>query len=246
MDNLRFYKIALVQQINPCQPSPCGPNSKCKLTTDGSQPVCTCSSEFIGTPPNCRPECTSSSECDALKACINRRCTNPCPGVCGQNAECQVRNHSPICACRSGFTGDAFIRCTRINIIVPNITEPVPIQPKNPCLPTPCGPNSQCKIGRNGQASCSCLPNYIGAPPTCRPECSINEECDTQMACINQKCADPCPGSCGLNTQCIVWVHTPMCTCLPGYTGDPFSSCNPLQKPPSKVFCSYLITSSIQ
>lgn len=178
-----------------------------------------------------------------MKACINRRCTDPCPGVCGQDAECQVRNHSPICACRSGFTGDAFTRCTRItNILTTKDIVPISTRPQNPCLPTPCGPNSQCQIGRNGQASCSCSSGYIGAPPTCRPECSINAECDTQMACINQKCVDPCPGSCGINTQCIVRMHTPMCTCAQGYTGNPFSSCNPLQIIKSKILSpTYLI-----
>lgn len=220
--------------MNPCQPSPCGPNSKCKLTSNGGQAVCSCLPEFIGTPPNCRPECTSSSECDTLRACINRRCTDPCPGVCGQDAECQVRNHSPICACRSGFTGDPFTRCTRIinDILATRNTSSVMNinrSENHPCLPTPCGPNSQCQIGRNGQASCSCSIGYIGSPPSCRPECSINAECDTQLACINQKCMDPCPGSCGINTQCIVRIHTPMCTCAPGFTGNPFNSCTPLQ-----------------
>lgn len=42
---------------------------------------------------------------------------------------------------------------------------------------------------------------------------------------MNQKCVDPCPGSCGINTQCTVINHTPSCTCDAGYTGDPFQGC---------------------
>lgn len=101
----------------------------------------------------------------------------------------------------------------------------------NPCAPSPCGPNSQCRdIG--GTPSCSCLPNYIGSPPNCRPECTINSECSSNLACIREKCRDPCPGSCGVGAQCNVINHTPVCTCPDGYTGDPFNNCfpKPLQR----------------
>jgi len=45
------------------------------------------------------------------------------------------------------------------------------------------------------------------------------------MACIREKCRDPCPGSCGLNAHCQVLNHIPMCICPEGYSGDPFMSC---------------------
>lgn len=67
---------------------------------------------------------------------------------------------------------------------------------QRPCHPSPCGPNSQCRE-INGQAVCSCVSTYIGSPPSCRPECVVNSECLLSEACVNQKCADPCPGSCG-------------------------------------------------
>lgn len=95
--------------INPCQPSPCGPNSQCREVN--KQAVCSCLPNYIGNPPGCRPECTVSSECPQNKACIEQKCSDPCPGVCGLNADCQVINHSPICSCRSQFTGDPFTRC---------------------------------------------------------------------------------------------------------------------------------------
>lgn len=94
---------------HPCAPSPCGPNSICKVTND--QAVCTCQAEFIGAPPSCRPECLVSSECNQQQACIRKKCVNPCEGVCGQNTDCKVINHSPICTCRSSYTGDPFSRC---------------------------------------------------------------------------------------------------------------------------------------
>lgn len=96
-------------ELNPCLPSPCGPNSQCKSLN--GQAVCSCLENYQGTPPNCRPECLLSTECPAERACIQQRCQDPCPGTCGTNAECFVRNHSPICRCLNGFTGDAFTRC---------------------------------------------------------------------------------------------------------------------------------------
>lgn len=97
-------------------------------------------------------------------------------------------------------------------------------EPLNPCIPSPCGPNSECKIKSN-RPVCSCLPNYFGSPPNCRPECIINSECPLTKACINQKCVDPCPGSCGYNAECQVINHVPICHCLNGFTGDPFTGC---------------------
>lgn len=96
--------------------------------------------------------------------------------------------------------------------------------PSNPCNPSPCGPNSQCRV-INEQAICSCLPGYTNSPPNCRPECTISSECNPEKACINQKCVDPCPGSCGTNTNCATINHSPICSCKNGFTGDPFTTC---------------------
>lgn len=94
----------------------------------------------------------------------------------------------------------------------------------NPCIPSPCGPYSQCRVVGNTPA-CSCLPNYIGRAPNCRPECTINAECPGNLACQNERCKDPCPGSCGPYSTCRVVEHSPICTCVSGYTGDPFARC---------------------
>ena len=93
-------------------PSPCGPNSQCREINNHA--VCSCTLGYVGVPPMCRPECVVSSECSLDKACINQKCVDPCPGTCGENARCKVVNHNPICTCSSGFTGDPFIRCIKI------------------------------------------------------------------------------------------------------------------------------------
>ena len=196
---------------------------------------------MIGSPPNCRPECTINSDCSSDKACLNRKCRDPCPGLCGSNAYCRVRNHIPVCVCDRGFSGDPFSHCVRITsealhtvsqsdvyiceifyLILATTHRPDII---DPCQPTPCGVNAECRE-RNGAASCTCLPGLKGNPYIeCRPECSINTECAANLACIQNKCASPCPGVCGSHATCSVQNHFPICTCDPGYTGDPFHLC---------------------
>lgn len=106
-----MFLVTLPPPTNPCVPTPCGPNSHCHEVNDHA--VCSCQSDYIGMPPNCKPECEVSSECAQNKACINKKCVDPCPGTCGENALCKVVNHNPICSCSRGYTGDPFIGCTR-------------------------------------------------------------------------------------------------------------------------------------
>lgn len=199
---------------NPCLPSPCGVNSVCRVKNDRA--VCRCLPNYLGSPPNCRPECVINSDCRMDSVCRNSRCIDPCPGVCGLNAVCRVVNRSPICFCDSGFSGDPFTICQR--------EDPQPIVQIDPCNPSPCGPNSNCRrSGVNGV--CACSNNFIGRPPNCRPECTINSECPFHLACMNKKCADPCIGSCGNNAICHTTSHIPRCVCENGYTGNPFDNC---------------------
>lgn len=201
---------------DPCYPSPCGPNTQC------NNGICTCLPEYLGNPyQGCRPECVLNSDCLKEKACIRNKCSNPCSGICGQNSDCTVINHIPICTCLEGYTGDAFLVCSKIK--VPS--------PQNVCNPSPCGPNSQCRE-INGQAVCSCVPGYMGSPPTCRPECVTSEQCPLNRACLNLKCIDPCPGTCGINAQCQVVNHNPICSCLQKYSGDPFTRCQIIKEEP--------------
>lgn len=98
---------------------------------------------------------------------------------------------------------------------------------QQPCSPSPCGPNSQCRQ-INNQAVCSCLPTFIGSPPSCRPECTISAECPLNEACNNHKCINPCIGTCGYGARCEVVNHNPICSCPAQYTGDPFTHCDPI------------------
>lgn len=96
--------------------------------------------------------------------------------------------------------------------------------PVDPCSLSPCGPYSVCRVN-GGHAICSCQEEYLGSPPSCRPECMVSSECMPNKACINQRCADPCVGACGATAKCIVVNHNALCSCPQGYIGDPFTQC---------------------
>lgn len=108
---------------------------------------------------------------------------------------------------------------------------------RNPCSFNPCGVNAECRE-LNGAGSCRCLPEYYGDPHVeCRPECVTNSDCPKHLSCSNQKCRDPCPGTCGLNAECNVVNHSPSCLCPTGYTGNPLLNCfiQPITPPPRKI-----------
>lgn len=108
---IHFFSLVSEAPKNPCEPSPCGPYSICRMLNEHA--ICSCQRGYIGSPPSCRPECIVSADCPQDKACTNQRCIDPCPGTCGINARCQVVNHNPICSCTAGLTGDPFIRCVK-------------------------------------------------------------------------------------------------------------------------------------
>lgn len=203
---------------DPCNPSPCGLYAECRQVN--GNPSCSCLSNYIGSPPNCRPECVVNTDCAPDLSCIAEKCRNPCEGSCGFNSDCRVQNHIPICTCRAGYSGDPFTQCTEYK-------ETSKVHPtSDPCDPSPCGSNTNCDNG-----VCECIKNYFGDPYTgCRPECTMNTDCSPNKACLNNRCVDPCVNTCGLNANCDVVNHIPACTCPPKHTGDPFSHCREIPK----------------
>ena len=108
-----FLALAPTEVIDPCNPTPCGENAIC--TDRLRAAACQCISEYFGDPyVACRPECTINADCPSTKACQNLHCVDPCPGVCGINAECRVINHLPSCTCIPGYRGDPFTACSLI------------------------------------------------------------------------------------------------------------------------------------
>lgn len=82
-----------------------------------------------------------------------------------------------------------------------------------------------CRPDGYHKARCYCPDGYIGnAYQICeRPECTVDDDCASFLACRNTKCVDPC--NCVPSAQCSVFNHQPTCRCPPGYIGDPYSAC---------------------
>ena len=134
----------IVEQRDPCEPNPCGQNALPPRRV-GDECKCSCLPDMKGFPPNCRPECVINSDCPSDKACISRKCQDPCPGLCGVNAYCRVRNHIPICVCNRNYQGDPFSQCTQITskfrapgaytgVFVRGGWRPFPHQNQLPCI----------------------------------------------------------------------------------------------------------------
>lgn len=211
--------IGCQPQRSPCTPNPCGPQAICQATYDG-QYTCVCPSGSIGNahgPEGCHSrECEVDDECKLSKACIGYTCRDPCPGACGLNALCRVESHRPVCICKDNFIGNPLIHCL-----------PSENQKSNPCQRTKCGINAICQDVGN-EAFCFCPPDFLGDPAIeCKPQCTMNSDCSSNEACINNKCTDPCSlnNVCGIHAICLCSDHTVSCLCPDGYIGDPLSQC---------------------
>lgn len=195
-----------------CAGSPCGINAVCRDV--GGRPVCSCPTGYKGSPlSRCtRDECLDHSECRGDLACRNGVCVNPCAGTCGANANCEVRNHVPVCSCPKGYKGDPFSQC-------------VLMDPAELCHPSPCGVNTKCEV-INGVPTCSCLPGFLGQPiQGCRHECEADSQCGPQEHCENFKCVAAC-AQCGKGAECIrVSSHRAVCQCPKNYIGNPYTEC---------------------
>lgn len=191
-------------------------------------PICYCPPGQVGDPfVGCRPECTINTDCPKNKECRRDKCVNPCPGVCGQNAICNVTNHFPMCNCPQGQFGDPYVSCKPeciINAECPKDKTCINNKCMNPCDGS-CGKNALCDVV-NHSPTCYCPPGQFGDPfVECKAECMISKDCSDDKACLLYKCTDPCSGACGKNAMCNVVNHIPVCNCPPGILGDPFLEC---------------------
>ncbi|CAL8109613.1 unnamed protein product [Orchesella dallaii] len=191
---------------DPCNPSPCGSGGECTIVRGLSK--CSCQQGYAGLPPNCVKSCNENYECSEDEACIKNICQSPCPGPCGQNAECRVLSNGPKrtaqCSCPSGYIGDPLKVCNELGA---NGTTPGPWN--------------------------NCPPGYVGKPPACtQKDCDSDRDCPYGRKCIENVCdkglANSCDGKCGVNAECVMSPTTsdPICICRPGTTGNPAIRCS--------------------
>jgi len=85
-------------------------------------------------------------------------------------------------------------------------------------------PEDKGYVLRNGY----CEPNVPIAPPA--PGCEKDDDCPNDKYCApaDRTCRDPCPGACGLNTNCLALNHVAVCYCREGFIPiqeDPRNGC---------------------
>lgn len=204
----------VVYRRSECIPSPCGLNSQCKEYTVGgyNRAACACLPGYIGSPPDCRTGCFNSLHCADGLACFKQQCVNPCElNLCGLNAECRVKRHSPICQCTPGYEGDPFNQCFE-NQSKPQITpQMIKRVSKDNLDPAPCGAHT-IRFRENGIVTCKCRNKYIGNPyDSCYHECESKFECPSNKTCTERKCVDPCLGVCSAREDCYVFNHKASC-----------------------------------
>lgn len=105
---------------------------------------------------------------------------------------------------------------------------------RNPCSEgNPCAQTAECSV-QSERAVCKCPAGMIGDPfRNCfkelntAPECRSDSDCSSALACINEKCRDPCAerNPCAQNAECRVSQHRPLCYCQQGWGGNPQTQC---------------------
>lgn len=197
---------------------PCGQNTKCEVIS--GVPTCSCLKGYVGSPlSGCRHECESDYDCGSQEFCKDFKCHQSCT-QCGIGAQCvRVSNHRAICECPKNYYGNPTVECRAECYGDRDCPSGRPAcfygVCKNPCDGA-CGVNADCNL-RGLTPICSCPRDMTGDPfVSCRPFtpedlCSPNNPCGT-----NAKCT---PGHDNTGRE------RPVCTCLPGYTGNPLSHC---------------------
>ena len=95
-------------------------------------------------------------------------------------------------------------------VIAGNKANNVPNYFERGCYKSPCGTNAVCQETVGGEPVCSCPPGYSGHPLTIchKRECSSHNDCQSNQACRNYNCENPCTGACGTNANCEVITFT--------------------------------------
>ncbi|KAJ8664368.1 hypothetical protein QAD02_006030 [Eretmocerus hayati] len=197
-----------------------------------NQPVKVCKDGYKGFPPNCtrrqdRSSCQYSTSCLDSEACIRGICGNPCEGIiCGDSADCVVQGHNPKCLCQKGFSGNPFDKC------FPKTEDAVRKQPVCRTEGESCGVDKTCQL-KGGLLQCLCSPSDSNMTPDCRMRplipnsyCFVPDDCPNHQMCVKEKCRNPCDNvTCGMNAECFVKDHEPVCLCKNGFKGDPYLWC---------------------
>jgi beta-lactamase superfamily II metal-dependent hydrolase len=197
--------------VDPCVPDPCGGRGVCNFIEIGSF-ACDCDRRFGGETCNTCAVGYAGEACAAcdigfvtdpgdIESCIDDPCA---PEACNGRGACSVvAGGAAACACgerfagidcgacATGYAGDACAECAEGFVADPNDAGRCIA---DPCLGTPCGANGTCVVEGDGDFSCACLGNWVGA--TCNA-CATGYAGPTCDDCAAGFVTDPtAPGMC--------------------------------------------------
>lgn len=243
------------QCVDPCTlRGACGENALCRSVLH--RPRCSCPQCYVGMPHlSCQPDpkcetaiprpntpisgCIYDADCAHNLACnhATSECYDPCHSVtntlaCDANKKCEVRQHRPMCVCKSGFivseAGELTCapdrtECARDDECASNLAC-IHSRCQNPCIvqkKPPCDSDKICDV-LNHHPVCICMRN-------CNPVLSIclrDNGCPPDMACRGFRCIDPCANATCADAPCYVEDHKPICKfCPSGFVTDSKYGC---------------------
>ncbi|XP_026683575.1 LOW QUALITY PROTEIN: neurogenic locus Notch protein-like [Diaphorina citri] len=240
---------------DPCAKG--SPGDNLRPTCGVANGFCTCPLGYSGHPLlACTP---SPMRCDG--ACPCDETSGYCASMCGRDEECQCGEKCDQGRCRVKCTGGVHSACPmgqicsaggvcqagcRVHSDCPQDKSCIDGQCRDPCakgspgdnLRPTCGVNALCRVVEH-RPVCLCPDNYQG-DPTDRCEsyrCKQDSDCEPGKSCRGDGvCRNPCltSGVCGVNAQCRVLQRHAVCSCPPGYLGNPRVQC----KQPVAESCS--------
>ena len=249
--------------VEACNPNPCHPTAIC-LVGPTNNPVCQCHPDHVGDPldAGCQPKgsCVSNKDCPVHSVCDNHRCINPCENACGSNAICEINNGQPICRCIHRFVPSSEgpqNGCVRSTNYCSNDADCEGGNCLDGQCKAVCRSTDDCSTGEkcvNSVCVVPCVtPSQCQSDQTCHNGvcilgCRSSRNCPSDQSCINNQCRNPCAkkGVCGANAICRCIDHTTICSCPPGFQGNPTAEqgcvrvpgvCNSARDCPSQHLC---------
>lgn len=243
--------------MNPCSLLSCGRGAECRVHSHTAQ--CICPAGTQGNPEiSCiaglcqyNEDCADHEECDRL----NRICRPVCERItCATTATCIGRNHQPKCDCPIGTIGNPYVQCSierqplpepecRVDADCPFELACINNHCQNPCaIANICTIDQECRVLNTlplRTIMCQCPPDtYTDSNGRCKaivysePQCHVDSDCNNREKCIKGFCIEACKiDICGINAQCKSYNHQSICTCAPGYIGNPHIECTNSEYP---------------
>ena len=152
--------------------------------------------------------CQSNDDCSYDERCDfqSRKCIPLCAAsnICAQGARCEANNHKETCTCNYPLQGDGYTSC----------------------LPR----KETSQISYTLWHILTQTQYFAAYEPGPQPECRVDSDCPSKLACIREECQNPCiiGNPCSATQTCVVTDTLPSrsvaCICparmVPGPNGE--------------------------